>query len=248
MPKALIDAELLVFKAMSACEYYTCWDEENHPDIWTYDCDHAEARSKLKESLIEIKELLPSHMLLMCYGDRRSFRYTVYKQYKANRLKKARTLPAGHPEFKKRAIADHPSVTLTGVEGDDVLGILHCEGDVIVSQDKDLLTIPGLHLRDGELIEQTQYAANHAFFTQCLKGDAADNYPGLKGMGAVGAKKLLSSCKTEYEMWHKVLGAYEKAGHDEAFALQMARCARILRQGEYDLETNTPKLWTPPLN
>jgi hypothetical protein len=50
-----------------------------------------------------------------------------------------------------------------------------------------------------------------------------------------------------------VVNAYtlkSKAGTREAaekLALQQARCARILRAGEYDLATNTPRLWSPPV-
>ena len=57
------------------------------------------------------------------------------------------------------------------------MGVLYCPNDVIVSEDKDMLTIPGLHLRGGELIEVTKYAADHAFFTQVLSGDTTDSPP-----------------------------------------------------------------------
>jgi hypothetical protein len=44
-----------------------------------------------------------------------------------------------------------------------------------------------------------------------------------------------------------VLAAYEKAELGADFALQMARCARILRPGEYDFEKQRAILWNPPV-
>jgi DNA polymerase-1 len=142
---------------------------------------------------------------------------------------------------------------LPDVEGDDVLGILCEPGDVICSWDKDMLTIPGLHFRREEVVEVDQLAADRAFYTQVLTGDAADNYPGCPGYGPVTAERLLSGWTTDVDFWREVVNAYtlkSKAGTREAaekLALQQARCARILRAGEYDLATNTPRLWNPPV-
>ena len=88
--------------------------------------------------------------------------------------------------------------------------------------------------------------ANLAFYSQVLTGDAADGYPGCKGIGPVAASKALADCETEEDMWLAVQRAYLKAGHPVDFAVQMARCARILRPGEYDHNRRMPRLWTPP--
>jgi DNA polymerase-1 len=47
------------------------------------------------------------------------------------------------------------------------------------------------------------------------------------------------------DLWDKVLQAYDKKGYTEAEALQQARCARILRHGEYNKKTGEVKLWQP---
>jgi hypothetical protein len=52
---------------------------------------------------------------------------------------------------------------------------------------------------------------------------------------------------TERDMWAATLRAFEKKGYDERYAIQQARCARILRPGEYDLSTHTVRLWSPPV-
>jgi hypothetical protein len=69
----------------------------------------------------------------------------------------------------------------------------------------------------------------------------------------VTAERLLAGWTTDVDFWREVVNAYtlkSKAGTREAaekLALQQARCARILRAGEYDLATNTPRLWNPPV-
>ena len=83
------------------------------------------------------------------------------------------------------------------------------------------------------------------WFQQTLTGDTSDGYPGCPGIGAVNAERLLDTCNTPAEMWAATLHAFRKAEKSEAFALQMARCARILRRGEYDYKTNCPVLWVP---
>lgn len=82
-----------------------------------------------------------------------------------------------------------------------------------------------------------------AFMVQTLTGDPSDNYPGLKGVGEVKARKLLEGITKPAEQWRVVLGAYQKAGHGLDYALAMARCARILRPGD----PMPPKLWQPPV-
>tara|TARA_Y100001968_G_scaffold98199_1_gene88184 strand:+ start:1688 stop:2434 length:747 start_codon:yes stop_codon:yes gene_type:complete len=248
MKRALIDAELYLFKAAAANEQWVEWDPQNAPDDYTYVCRHKDAKATFREVLAEISDKLINHQLLLCFGAGQSFRHGVYREYKANRRKKLRTMPAGYPKLKEWAIEEHASICLENVEGDDVLGLIACHQDVIVSQDKDLLTVPGLHLRGEEMVQVTKYAANLAFFKQCLVGDTSDNYPGLKGVGAVGAAKELANCNTEVEMWERIRTLYERKGFDEAFAISQARCARILRPGEYDLENRSPLLWMPPVS
>ena len=128
-----------------------------------------------------------------------------------------------------------------------MLGILYEMGDVIASGDKDLLTVPGLHLRDGQIKEVSRIEADRTFYAQVLTGDTADNYPGCPGVGPVGAQQALADCTTELEMWQAVLALYEKKKLTEAHAIQQARCARILRRGEYDMDAKAPVLWSPPV-
>lgn len=244
--KALIDAEYYLFTAASACQYEAEWE----PDVWTYFCRHDDAKEVFQEMLGQFREALPAHDVVLVFGSPTSFRYGVWPQYKGNRKKYRK--PAGYRSLIEWVDKAGPArgwkvARLPDVEGDDVLGVLYEEGDVIVSVDKDMLTLPGTHLRNGELLEVTRQQADLNFFCQVLSGDTSDNYPGCPGYGPVTAQKLLTGCSTDVEMWGEVLRAFASRGFGQAYALTQARCARILRPGEYDLTSGTPLLWSPPV-
>jgi DNA polymerase-1 len=244
--KALIDTEVYLYRAAAACEFEAEWA----PDDWTYLCRHGDAQALFQDAIGEIRDTLPDHDPVLVFSDRVSFRYGVWPQYKANRKKYRK--PAGYRQLVEWVAKAGPArgwevVRLPDVEGDDVLGILYEQGDVIASVDKDMFTLPGLHLRDGQVQEVSQLQADLAFYGQVLTGDASDNYPGCPGVGPVGAEKLLAGCTAEVEMWQQVLGAFAKKGFAEAYVIAQARCARILRAGEYDHQAGTPLLWSPPV-
>lgn len=244
--KALIDTEVFLYRAAAACEYEAEWA----PDDWTYLCRHGDAQALFQESIGEIRDTLPDHEPVLVFSDRVSFRYGVWPQYKANRKKYRK--PAGYRHLVDWVSKAGPArgwevIRLPDIEGDDVLGVLYEDGDVIASIDKDMLTLPGLHLRDGEIQEVSRLEADRNFYGQVLTGDTSDNYPGCPGYGPVTAQKVLAGCSTEMEMWREVLKAYDKKGLGEPYVITQARCARILRHGEYDMEARTPLLWSPPV-
>ena len=244
--KALVDAEWFLYVAATSCEFEAEWA----PDDWTYLCRHGDAQGLFQDAIGGIRDTLPDSRIVLAFGDRVTFRRGVWPKYKANRSKNRR--PAGYRQLVDWVAKAGPArgwevARLPDVEGDDVLGILYEEGDVIVSIDKDMLTLPGLHLRDGEVQEVSRLEADRNFYGQVLTGDTSDNYPGCPGVGAVGAQKLLAGCTAEVQMWVEVLKAYEKKGYGEAYVIAQARCARILRAGEYDLTAGTPLLWSPPV-
>lgn len=244
--RALIDAELYLYQAATGAEHEVEWDT----DDWTYVCRHTEARIAFQEKVAEFMESLPNQQPVMVFSEGLSFRYGLWPQYKANRKKRRK--PAGYKQLREWVFNTARGrgwevASLADIEGDDVLGVLYEEGDVIVSHDKDMKTLPGRHLINGEIHVISEREANLAFFTQALTGDTSDNYPGCPKFGPVTAAKLLAGLQTEQEMWKAVLGAYEKAGFNERYAITQARCARILRSGEYDHAEGIPLLWNPPV-
>lgn len=244
--KALIDTEAYLYRAAAASEFEAEWA----PDDWTYLCRHGAAQALFQDSIGEIRDNLPDHQPVLVFGDTVSFRYGLWPKYKANR--KANRRPAGYRWLMQwvelAAQARGWQVErLPDIEGDDVLGVLYEPGDVIVSVDKDMLTLPGLHLRNGEILEVSELEADRAFFSQTLTGDHSDNYPGCPGYGPVTAERLMAGCTSAGQMWAEVLAAYAKKSLPPAYAINQARCARILRPGEYDFEAGTVRLWSPPV-
>ena len=81
---------------------------------------------------------------------------------------------------------------------------------VIVSTDKDLDMIPGLHYdwvkEQGYIVSQED--AMRWFFTQMLTGDAVDNIPGVPGIGPKKAARALEGATTQEQMLEVVRTLY----------------------------------------
>lgn len=242
----LFDAELYLYRAASAATVEVEWQA----DDWTIVCRHREARAIFQSAIADTCVALGSDRVALAFGDSTTFRHGLYASYKANRKGKAK--PPGWLELVQWVLDVAQTrgweiLALPDVEADDVLGIYSGPERIICSQDKDLKTIPGALWRDGGgLTHSDKPAADRAFYSQVLTGDAADGYPGCPGVGPTKAGKILSGRWTEAEMWAAVLAAYKKAKRTEHDAVTQARLARILRPGEYDLAANAPILWQPP--
>ena len=241
--KLIIDAETWLYKAAAGSEYQA----EFAPDKWTYICDISSAKDVFNKEMDYLQSVCKEHPIVMVLGGSTNFRYAVYSDYKSGRRKLRR--PAGYSALRDWVADTWPTTQLENVEADDACGLIYEVGDIICSRDKDLMTLPGVHLVEGErLVDVTEAEADFNFFCQALTGDSTDGYPGLKGCGPVGAAKILSGAVDARDMWLRVLEAYTKKGHSYEYALQMARCARILRAGEYDYEQNRALLWNPPVS
>jgi 5'-3' exonuclease len=136
------------------------------------------------------------------------------------------------------------AVSTVGQEADDAIGIDMSAnpGSVCVSFDKDLLQLPGRHY-DWVAKEERTVSAKEAgkfFWQQTLSGDATDNVPGCKGIGAIKAAKLLEDCNSNKECWERVLSVYKDVHGDEgeAFAVETARLVYVRRKNN--------EMWSPP--
>ena len=211
----------------------------------------------LEKLLERLQGFAPQHDLMICLGHSTNFRYGVYPRYKSNRRGLRRA--ACYDSLRKWLQANYSNCVLKGVEADDVVGVMYQPGDLIYSPDKDLRTIAGDHLLvDGTIMTVPQLEADRAFFKQVMTGDSSDGYGGIPNVG--GSHKMFASeewltCKTEQQFWTFVEMQYhrnatkirEKYSEDATrMALVMARCARILRRGEYDFDNEKPVLWEGP--
>ena len=201
-----------------------------------------------------------THLLVAMSCDRAdNFRREVWADYKGHRdkLKLDEGLQDRLKYGKEIMFEDelHCKYVPT-LEADDLMGIACSSGKAVaVTLDKDLLSCPGWHYRpqyshtgkrdengkqgkvthEAEIIYQPEWRADELFFKQWLMGDMTDNYPGLPRVGPKTAEKLLRANRREN--WDAlVLATYEAKGFDLEYCLAMARCARILRTGEWSQE------------
>lgn len=207
--------------------------------------------------------------LLVCCFDAgsKTFRSDIYPEYKANRGAPPEELV---PQFDlcRELVASMgiSSVTAPGYEADDLMATLTtrllAEGHevVIVTGDKDMAQVlqPGVRIYNlakddwwtAEGIPQRMgVRADQVRDFLALKGDAADNIPGVRGVGDKAATALLAAFDdldaiyADLDQVEKlpVRGAKGLRGKLEADrdnALLSRRLADLDHQAPCDLETN----------
>lgn len=232
-------------------------DIEWSPDAWTVTADTNVAMDVFQDELSRVlKEAKDAGMEriepILCFTGADNFRNTILPSYKGHRKRK----PPGYSSFRDRLVGDttYQTVRKHSLEADDCLGILATKPDqkkrrrVIWSGDKDLLQVPGEHLRNGEIIAVTKEAGDRWHAIQTLAGDSTDGYYGVPGFGPVKARNLVDSHMKEGmpAVWAAVQAAYEKAGLTAEDALIQARVAKILQAPDYDFKNKKVKLWYFP--
>ena len=246
----LLDGDQFVFTATVAIEQETRWDEHNHclyssPEL---------AWNNFDGMVKRIFDRFETEDHAIIFSGANNFRYGVDPTYKQNR--KDVRKPLCYAKVREWADEHFTTMVQEGLEADDLMGILATKPGtaqrIIVSQDKDMKTIPGTLWTGKDLLQITEEEADLYFLTQTLTGDITDGYKGLPGCGPVKAEKMLKHVLENHEapstsaLWHcAVVPAYVKAGLTEADALQQARLARILRWTDWDAENKKPILWTP---
>ena len=241
---AVIDADILLYKACRVAEEEVNWGD----DQWILWSDLNKVKTIIDDQIDLLVEEMNAHRSILCFSDKRNYRKEINPEYKANR--RGGRKPLCFKEALQYCKDQYPFRQFPNLEADDVMGIIATtENDndyIIVSEDKDLLTIPGLHwdLKTKKIYSLSTEEADFNFFAQTLTGDAVDNYKGCPSVGKVTAEKLLRTAEKDGEdLWKTVVKRFEKAGLTEKDAIQNARMARILRKCEYNRETNEVNLW-----
>lgn len=162
-----------------------------------------------------------------------NYRYKVAKTkpYKGNRSPEDK--PIHYEKLKEYIKHNHPTTVSSIGEADDELGkaLSIDHNNIVVSIDKDLLMVPGLHYNPdkkqlylatdpGELFIEITKAGKKVlrgggfkwFCAQMLLGDPVDNIPGLKGYGPVKTLTKLNKCTTIRSMWARVIREYRVTG------------------------------------
>jgi DNA polymerase-1 len=145
--------------------------------------------------------------------DGKSFRDALYEEYKANRPPMPEPLREAIPHVKEVVRAfDIPVVEVENMEADDVIGTLARRAEsegvdvVIVSPDKDFRQLLSGHIsmmRPAYRGVEFEVATEESFREEygvdpirfidilALLGDSSDNVPGVPGIGAKTAPKLI---------------------------------------------------------
>jgi DNA polymerase-1 len=238
-----LDTDLLLYRAAAASER----EYDMGDDVWTLWSDLKEAKDIFEASIAQITGKLGVNDYVCCLSDHAgNFRKDVDPSYKSNR--KGTRKPVGYRALCDWVEDNFKTFRKDRLEADDCLGIIATKPDsvgkvIIVSDDKDLKTIPGKLYRPmaDELLSITEAEADKAFFTQVLTGDVTDGYSGVPGIGPKRAEAALGNRPT----WSVVEQVYIKAGLTRDDAIQQARLARILRWSDWDEEKGEIKLWHP---
>lgn len=246
MRELLIDADIFVYKATRLSEREVNWGG----DSWTLHCDFAEVKTIIDDQIWKVQEGTQADKVLLCFTDKRNFRKEINSEYKSNR--KGGRKPMCFIPAMDYCKETYPYKIFNWLEADDVIGILATEKSknerIVVSEDKDLLTVPGLHwdFKEEKIFEWKEKDADYKFFYQSLVGDSTDNYKGCQGVGPISAGKILDgNIGSVLDMWEGVSEAFLKSGQGEQEAIKNCRMARILRDGEYKKKKQEVVLWTP---
>lgn len=240
-PTLLIDGDIFLYRASASTEYECDWGD----DVWVLNSNLEEAKTLFQMSLDKLLDNLGKHEFLIAFSDNsRNFRQEINPDYKSKR--KDTRKPIVYMPLKAWTKETFPCVERPTLEADDVLGVLatnpkNADRYIVVSDDKDLQTIPGRLYRGGEIVEITEDEADYFWLLQTLTGDNTDGYGGCPGYGPVKAEKALKTNAS----YAAVENCYLKAGLTKEDCLRNARMARILRHEDWDKENQKVRLWTP---
>ncbi len=195
-----------------------------------------------------------------------TFRHKDYKEYKANRPPMPDDLAAQiQPVLKFFELIEIPEIGADGYEADDALGTAgeHFKKDfeiVYVTSDKDYCQLieKGSTMYDpmkdnymDSKVVYERYGVHPEQFIDylALVGDSSDNIPGVRGIGPVSAKQLL----TDYDSLQKIYEHIDEVdtkyrgklleNKDNAFLSQ--HLARIVRDAELELPARDTLFFDP---
>ena len=262
MTVALIDADIIVYESAYRCQTKVDWDGDG-TEVPTASFPNAVEDFKATIEFIARRTGADEGLLALTDSDRSAnFRRKLWPAYKEHREGKGDGRPLLYTALREWVRKEYVVKEIPGIEGDDTIGILatgninglpeDTDERVICSVDKDMLTIAGRHFNwrkeEEGIVRVTEEEAWYNLMTQTLVGDSTDNYPGLPGVGPVKAFRFLATLSElpPWAQWEEVEALFEERGLTKEDALIQARCARILQADDWNFETKTVRLWTPP--
>lgn len=188
---ALVDADRI--------KHLVCYDiyqllQQNYP---RHEIDIV---SLIEHQLGRIHNMFSAKGIIFCFSGKsyNTFRYytAIEKEYKGNRKNDATSYDCKSEdmlEIVRYIQSGNNTLLFADLEADDILSMLQCNQTFIVSNDKDLKQIPGLHFNPNnlQLENVTEETALRNLCYQMIIGDTTDNITGIKGLGPVAAEKLI---------------------------------------------------------
>lgn len=260
--KALIDGDIVVFKAGFAAEkrkYVLVtpakifFDRKKDlmkyvkdEDIDTYEFYTERKVEPASHAVHNAKNLLttilsatsPDDFTVYLSGEN-NFRKALSPSYKANRNETHR--PEHEAYIKNYILESFRGELVNGQEADDALGINQAEDTIICTLDKDLDMIPGWHYnwdRD-ERYFVNEHTALTNFYCQLLSGDSTDNIVGVPKIGKKTAAKLIAPLPT-YKAMEEEIGEQYKKVYGDRWREEMVVNGRLLW-----IRRKPEELWEP---
>lgn len=197
----LLDADIFAYQASASKQRDYDWGD----GVTSQVADLDEMKAAVEDEIEYLVKHLKADEVIVCLSDEvENFRLEVDPTYKGNRADTER--PIQLYELKAWLAEEWPCHQLPRLEADDVMGILATEPHkgkrIIVSDDKDMETIPGFFYRpcrnraekkaDREGVRNiSPEQAERFMLWQALTGDATDGYKGCPGIGPKAADLIL---------------------------------------------------------
>lgn len=223
----LVDGNLLLFKSFFATYY------NKHKLLTTTNIDTSAAHTFIMSLLNVMKITNPTHCLIAFDTGKKTKRHELYPEYKAGRAK----VPIEIFEQKKIILEilnamNIIHIDMIGYEGDDIIASVSTkfsdENNIVVwSDDQDLLQLIDTNVsiiaKDSKTKKfiiknidnfEDLHGIKHYQIPdyKAIAGDLSDNLPGIKGIGAKGAKELLTKFETLENIYNNLnsLGEIQK--------------------------------------
>ena len=243
----LLDAYALIFRG-----YYAFI---KNPRINSKGMDTSAIMGFMNSLMDVIKREKPDHLAVVFDKGGSTYRYEMYQEYKAHRDETPEAIKIAVPYIQELLKAMHiPIIEKAGFEADDLIGTLAKQAEkenfqvFMVTPDKDFAQLVSENIfmykpaRMGNDIEiwgipevLAKFEIEHpeqVIDFLGMMGDAADNIPGLPGVGEVTAKKLLKEFGTMENLLvntDKLKGAMkEKIEANAELGILSKKLARIL--------------------
>jgi DNA polymerase-1 len=181
-----------------------------------------------------IKETRPQYVAVAFDRKEATFRHEAFKEYKAQREKKPDDLYEQIPVAQELLkVLKIPVLSKAGYEADDIIATLCAKTKnktnlerVILTGDKDTFQLidettsvltPGKGIKEtlmygpAAVIKRFNLTPEQMIDYKALRGDPSDNIPGVRGVGEVGAAKLLGAFGTLENLYQEIESESEKS-------------------------------------